>query len=174
VKVKFSKDYPMENLDKLIMILWMLFGIYMLVLFLILADLWSGVRKARKRGEIRSSFGYRKTVAKLAKYYNVLLALTVVDCMQMGSIWYLDNYYDYNIPVFPLVTLVGAIGIGLIEIKSIYEKAEDKMKLEYQQIGSLVGKIVQSKASPQEIAKAVIEYMNENPVEKEKHEKTGA
>ncbi len=35
-------------MKKIVVTLWMLFGIYMLVLFVILADLWSGVRKAKK------------------------------------------------------------------------------------------------------------------------------
>lgn len=154
-------------MKELIIIIWMLFGIYMLVFLLIIADLWSGLRKAKQRGEIRSSYGLKKTVYKLAGYYNALLALTLIDCMQMGSIWYLDTYYDYHIPVFPIVTLVGAIGMGCIEIKSIYEKAEDKVKVDYQQVGILVSRIMQNKTEPEEVARAVIEYMNENKLEKE-------
>ena len=33
--------------------------VYLLVLFVIFLDLWAGIRKARKRGELRSSLGYR-------------------------------------------------------------------------------------------------------------------
>jgi hypothetical protein len=61
----------------------------------------------------------------------MLIALTVIDCMQMVGIWYLDNYYDYHPPIFPIITLLGAIGISAIEVRSIYGKADDKIKNEY-------------------------------------------
>ena len=35
-------------MDKLIVTLWITFGLYLMVLFAIFADLWSGVRKAKK------------------------------------------------------------------------------------------------------------------------------
>lgn len=145
-------------MEKIIVTLWILFGIYMLVLFAILADLWSGVRKAKRNGIVRSSYGFKRTVDKIARYYNVMLALTIVDAMQMSSIWYLEQYYDYVYPMFPFITLLGAIGVCLIEIKSIYEKAEDKVRIE--NVGNLAGKIYTNKSDIAEIVKAVIEYMN--------------
>ncbi len=151
-------------MEKVLINLWMLFGIYMLVLFAILADLWSGVRKAKKNGIARSSYGFKRTVDKIARYYNVMLALTVIDFMQMSSIWYLEQFYGYHIIMFPFITLLGAIGIGLIEVKSIYEKAEDKVRLE--DVTYLAGKIVANKTDISEIVKAVIEYMNK-PEKKE-------
>lgn len=150
----------MKGLNEIITVMWMLFADYLGVLLLIGADLWSGVRKAKIRGEVRSSYMYKKTVDKIARYYNALLALTIVDVMQMGGVWYLDNYYDYHFPIFPLITFIASIGIGLIEIKSIFEKAEDKVKFEYQQIGTLATEIAKSNADPAEIAKAVVDYIN--------------
>ncbi len=147
-------------MNEIVTVVWMLFGIYLMVLLLIGADLWSGVRKAEKKREAKSSYAYRKTIDKIARYYNALVALTVVDVLQMGGIWYLDYYYDYHWPVFPLITLCGAIGIGLVEIKSIFEKAEDKVKFEYQQVGILASELAKSKADPAEIAKAIVDYMN--------------
>ena len=40
-------------MGKVIVILWMLFALYMLVMVAMIADLWSGVRKARKVGHCR-------------------------------------------------------------------------------------------------------------------------
>ena len=145
-------------MEKIITILWILFGIYILVLVAILADLWSGVRKAKRNGIARSSYGFKRTIDKIARYYNVMLALTVVDAMQMASIWYLEVYYQYHFPLFPFVTLIGAIGIGLIEIKSIYEKAEDKVKID--NIATLAGQVISNRDNLDVIAKAVSEYMH--------------
>jgi len=55
--------------------------------------------------------------------------------------------------------LIGAIGICLIEIKSIYEKAEDKVRIE--NVASLAGKIITNKDDITEIVKSVVEYMKE-------------
>jgi hypothetical protein len=145
-------------MEKIIISLWILFGIYILVLLAILADLWSGVRKAKQNGIVRSSYGFKRTVDKIARYYNMLFALTVVDAMQMTAVWYLATYYDYRLPMFPFITLIGAIGLALIEIKSIYEKASDKVKI--QNISDLAGKVIANKDDIKEVVKDVVDYMN--------------
>lgn len=147
-------------MEKIIVTLWITFGLYFLVIIAIIADLWSGVRKAKINGVARSSYGYRRTIDKISRYHNVLLALTVVDAMQMSSIWYLDTYYHYNkLPMFPFITLIGAIGLCLIEIKSIFEKTEDKVRIE--NVTALAGKIITNKDDISEIVKAVVTYMKE-------------
>lgn len=160
----------MKGLNELFVIGWMLFGIYLELFIMILADLWSGVRKAKLRGEVRSSYGYKKTIDKIARYYNALIALTVIDAMQMGGIWYLDNYYGWTIPIFPVVTLLGALGMSLVEIKSIYEKADEKVKGDYKEVALLASEIAKHKTDPTEIAQAVVEYMNKG-VKKEEEKK---
>lgn len=148
-----------QHLDKLIIVLWILFGEYILVFFAIMADLWAGVRKARQRNEVRTSYGFSRTVTKAARYYNTMIALTVIDAMQIIGVWYLSAFYNWTIPIFPIVTLIGAVGIGLIEIRSIYEKAEDKVKNDYAQLTILMGKLMQNKDKPEEIAEAITEYL---------------
>lgn len=162
----------MKGLNELFVIGWMLFGIYIEVFIMILADLWSGVRKAKIRGEVRSSFGYKKTIDKIARYYNALIALTVIDVMQMSGVWYLDGYYGWSIPIFPIVTLLGALGISLVELKSIYEKADEKVKSDYKEVAALAVEIAKHKTEPNEIAQAVVEYINKGNI-KEEEEKNG-
>lgn len=102
-------------------------GEYLLVLCAVLADLASGLRKARRRGEARRSKALRRTVEKLATYYNALIALTIIDAMQMSAVVYLRMACGYDrLPLLPVLTLLGSIGIALIEVKSIYEKAGEK------------------------------------------------
>ena len=158
----------MKGLNELFVVGWMLFGIYIEVFIMILADLWSGVRKAKVRGEVRSSYMYKKTIDKIARYYNAMIALTVIDCMQMGGVWYLDGYYSWSVPIFPIVTLLGALGISLVELKSIYEKADEKVKGDYQDVALLVAEIAKHKADPSEVAAAIIEYMNNKDKEEPK------
>ena len=48
-------------MEKIFVTLWILFGIYILVLVMIMADLWSGLRKAKNNGEMRTSYGYKRS-----------------------------------------------------------------------------------------------------------------
>ena len=152
----------MKGVDELFIVAWMLFGILLTPLFFIAFDLWAGIRKAKQRGEKISSDGWKRTVNKVARYNNALLALVVVDCMQMAGVWYLDNYYDYHIPIFPFITLLGAFGVAAIEVKSIYEKAEEKERREMKQVAALAAEIAKQKTDPEEIAKAIFKYMSKD------------
>ncbi len=109
-------DVITEQMPSLMLALAFTAGEYLLVLCAVLADLASGMRKA-----------LRRTVEKLATYYNALIALTVIDAMQMSAIVYLRVACGYgDLPLLPAMTLLGSIGIAIIEVKSIYEKAEEK------------------------------------------------
>lgn len=151
----------MKNFHELFVVVWMLFGILLTPLLFIGFDFWAGVRKAKQRNERMTSKGWRRTIDKIARYYNMLLALVVIDCMQMSGVWYLDNFYDYHIPIFPFVTMAGAMSVAIVEMKSILEKAEDKTKKQIADITELVGEIVKQKMTPVEIAAVIIQYINE-------------
>lgn len=120
------------SLSHIIWVISLIFSTYFLVLLSVIADLISGVRKAKKAGKMRTSKAFRRTVDKIARYFNALFALTVIDLMQMSAIYYLREAEGYcSLPLFPLITLVGAIGMALIELKSIYEKSEEKERKDY-------------------------------------------
>ena len=152
-------------MEKIFVTFCILFGIYILVLVMILADLWSGVRKARRQGVVRTSYGYKRTVGKLAQYYNVLIALTVVDSMQMAAVWYFEQYYGNSIWFFPFMTLGGALLLCLIEIKSIYEKAEDKVRMD--KAGQTVSQLVLHRDNIEALGEVLGRYFKEGEEEKE-------
>jgi hypothetical protein len=147
----------------------MLATMYLLVLSVIFLDLWAGIRKAKIRGEFRSSFGLRKTVEKIGKYYNMIFVLTVIDAMQMLAIGYINPQVNGHIPIIPIFTFVGSIFVGFIELKSVYEKAEDKEKNEIAQTAKIVGKVI-TDISVQELASKVAEYLKNNQTNEHEHE----
>ena len=120
------------NLDQLglMPVLMLMLGEYVMVLLAVIADLVSGLRKARMRGEARRSKALRRTVDKLCRYYNALFALSVIDAMQMAAVAYLGVTGAAKLPMLPAFTLFGAICIAIIEVKSIYEKASEKQQAE--------------------------------------------
>lgn len=136
----------------------MLAFIYTLVLVVIFLDLWAGVRKAKARGEYRSSYGYRKTVDKIGRYFNMIFVITAIDAVQMLAVWQLNQQTTYNLPILPILTFIGAIFVGFIELKSIYENSEEKEKAKINEVAKLAGQIVKDHDT-QDIVAALVEYM---------------
>jgi hypothetical protein len=130
-----------EIINKIYPQLIMLACIYSLVLVVIFLDLWAGIRKAKQRGEYRSSFGLRKTVEKVGKYYNMIFTITVIDAIQMLAI------SQINAQVSPVTGKAVQI-----------EKAEDKEKAKISEAAKLAWQIM-AERSTQEIASKVIDYL---------------
>lgn len=118
--------------------------IYVLILVMVLLDLWSGIRKAKRRGEFTSSTGLRRTFEKLAKYYNFIIALTVTDLLQMGFLAYYNIENEASLPLLPVITAIGAMLIFIVETKSIYESADQKLKGQYQEAAKQLSDLLRS------------------------------
>ena len=134
---------------------------YTTVLSLIFCDLWAGIRKAKKRGEYRTSEGYKRTISKIAKYYNMLLALTAVDIVQISMLFYLHIGYGYDIPMLPLFTLVGTLYIAFVEIKSIREPADIKEKKQQDDFRRMVVSIARDHSDPEKLAQYIMSALND-------------
>ena len=81
-----------EVLGGVLLFLWVT------VLGLIFSDLWAGVRKAKKAGIYRTSDGYKKTIDKMARYYNMMLQLTIMDgAIQKDGVHDRDDEHDRDI-----------------------------------------------------------------------------
>ncbi len=99
---------------------------YFCVLLAVLADLVSGVRKAKIRGEKCTSSGLRRTVDKIGRYYLALFSMTIIDALLIASLHYLKSSGVNLIPLFPYLTSFGAFALALIEVKSICERSDEK------------------------------------------------
>lgn len=130
--------FTSEMTERLLWILAIVVAEYFLVLAAAAADLASGLRKARRRGETTRSRALRCTVDKLARYYNVLIVLTVVDAMQITAAVFLRTVESYDVPTIPIFTLIGSLGMAFIEVKSIFEKGDDKEKQQLAELVSLL------------------------------------
>lgn len=104
----------------------MLLIFYCGVLAAILADLVSGLRKAKSRGEKCTSSGLRRTVDKIGRYYLALFSMTVIDFMLIAALDRLAASGITLIPSFPFFTGFGALALTLIEVKSILESSDEK------------------------------------------------
>ena len=116
--------------------------LYVVTLGLIFLDLWAGVRKAKQRGEMRTSEAYKRTIEKVSKYFNMLFAMTLVDCVQIALLFFLYREYGYDIPMLPVFSFLGTGYIAFVEVTSIMEPSNVKEKKQQEDFGRLVTKLV--------------------------------
>lgn len=146
--------------EQLIVLLFVTVGLLITPLCFIALDYWSGIRKAKKRGvEIRSD-KMKRTVDKVAKYYNAILAMVVLDCIQITAFLFLHIYNGWTAYTFPLFSMVAVLFVAAVEIKSIIEPADAKERRDLNEVTQLAKAIAEHRNEPKEIADAIINYLN--------------
>lgn len=141
---------------------WLLFivvGMLFTPLVFIALDFWAGIRKSKKRKIRICSDKMKRTVYKISKYYNAILAMMVVDIIQMTAFIFLWKFNGLDLYTFPIFTLAAVIFVGAIEIKSIVEPADAKEEREFKEVTELAKAIAEHKSDPKEIAEAIAEYL---------------
>ena len=106
-----NKDW--SHLNGLLAVLAVL---YSCVFVSVLIDLFFGVKRAEQLKVVRTSFGYRRTITKLTSYFGLMIMLTIGDIVASVV---------FEMPYF---TVIGAIGIVLIEAKSVFENLRQENK----------------------------------------------
>lgn len=122
----------MERLTTLMFCGGLMLLCYIIILGLIFCDLQAGIRKAKKRGEVRTSDGYKRTIAKIAQYFNMTFALSLIDVAQLCMLLFLYHFYQRDIIMIPWFTLLALGYVGFVEVKSIWEPADIKEKKQQQ------------------------------------------
>ena len=105
-----------EDWSHFYMLLAILAVLYACVFASVLIDLFFGVKRARRLKIARTSFGYRRTITKLTSYFGLMLMLSIADVAASVI---------FKMPYF---TVSGAIGIVIVEAKSVYENLKQEEK----------------------------------------------
>lgn len=131
---------------------------YLMCVLAVALDLISGVRKAKARGEYRSSRKLRLTVEKLVKYLNMLAVLTCIDAVQVLSFFILAAQSGKAFVMLPVFTGLGTIFVCFIELKSIYEKNTDKRKAEIEDTAKKIKEVLLDETN-RELIKSLLEKL---------------
>ncbi len=146
-------------LHQLTAVVYIIAGLLVTPIMFVALDFWAGIRKARQRGEDLRSDKMQRTLAKLSRYYNAILAMLVVDAIQISAFIFLHVFNGWNLWTLPVFTLLGVGFTAAVEIKSIFEPANAKEKKELKEVTELAAAIAEHKSNPQEIAQAIVEYL---------------
>jgi hypothetical protein len=145
MRLLFIKSIMETDWDRLKMLSIVLCVFYSCVLVAILVDLFFGVRRARKLKIARTSYGFRRTITKATTYFGLMMLLTVADVVASIVL---------NMPFF---TAFGAIGIIIVEAKSVYESTKEYNK-GIEEVPRVLVEILKNKDNIQ----SIIEFLNNN------------
>lgn len=148
--------------EQLIVVLFLVVGMLITPLLFIALDFWAGIRKANVRGDRIRSDKMQRTIQKLSRYYNAILAMLVLDGVQISGFVFLHIFNGWTLYTFPLFTLLSVLFVASIEIKSIMEPADAKESREMREVNDLAKAIATHRTDPKEIAEAIAEYLNAN------------
>ena len=137
-------------------------GIMVVPLLLIFLDFWAGIRKARARKERIRSDKMKRTVQKVARYYNAILAMVLMDAVQIAGFVFLHIFNNWTLFTFPFFTLIAVLFIAAIEIKSICEPASEKERREVADVAELAKQIASHGTDATQLAHDIAEYLTQH------------
>ena len=132
----------------------------MMVVFLaMMLDLASGLYKAKLRGEIRSSWGLKRTLTKFITYEGGMLIAAGVDLLMHLS--QLVNLFGLDaIQGVPVITCLVGVFLLVVEFISIREKADKKTKKEMTDAAELLSKML-TNDNFKEVFRTALEQQNQ-------------
>ena len=148
--------------EQLITMAFLVVGIMVVPLLLIFLDFWAGIRKARARKERIRSDKMKRTVQKVARYYNAILAMVLMDAVQIAGFVFLHIFNHWTLFTFPIFTLIAVLFIAAIEIKSICEPASEKERREVADVAELARQIASHGTDATQIAREIAEYLTQH------------
>lgn len=113
-------------------------------LFMVLAtlvDFWSGVTTARALHEPLMSHGFRRTIAKIGSYWQVLIFALLFDIL--GA--FISFYY------LPFMTMISTLSIIIIEARSVVENNK-RRKVSAAQIPEVTERIIAAMTNEEAVA----------------------
>lgn len=121
-----------------------------------------GWRKAKLRGEARTSYLFSRSITKFALYEGVMFISAGIDTL-IHFVWaqFCDSVY-----CVPIASSLVAITLCIVEIWSMREKAEEKTRNNFNHAIKVVADVLQRDGSV-EIAKHIIDKASDKEVTQE-------
>lgn len=133
-----------------------------IVLFAMVIDLISGLAKAKQRGEIRSSWGLKRSLNKFIMYEGGMLIAAGIDLLMHASHIYQLFALEaiYGIPV--LTCLLGVF-LLVVEFLSVREKADEKTRTEMSRVAELARNMVNKDELVNALTQAIVNANKQKP-----------
>lgn len=116
-----------------------------------------GWRKAKLRGEARTSYLFSRSITKFALYEGVLFISAGIDTL-IHFVW---AQFSASLHCVPLASILVAITLCIVEIWSMREKAEEKTRNNFNHAIKVVADVLQQEQAV-DIAKHIIDKASES------------
>lgn len=140
----------------------------LLVIGAMLIDLCAGLYKAKLRGEIRSSWGLKRSLSKFISYIGSMLIAAGVDLMihfcKAFQLFHLEILYG-----LPVITCLIAIFLLIVEFLSVREAADEKTKTEVSRVEKLAAQFIKKEDLIEALSKVLL---HQNDTNETHHENT--
>lgn len=124
-------------------------------------DLVSGLWKAKLRGEVRSSWGLKRSVQKFILYEGAVLIAGGIDILFFTS--HVTQLIGCEVlKGIAIFTSLMAILLCIVEILSLREKADEKVRKDINRAGELIGGLVEKKQVADAIGKAIADAIGKH------------
>lgn len=134
----------------------------LIVLAAMAIDLVSGLHKAKQRGEVRSSWGLKRTLNKFITYEGGMLIAAGVDILiqlsQMLTLFGLEMLFG-----IPFVTCLLGIFLLVVEFLSVRERADEKTRTEMSRVEAMAAKYL----TKDELVEVLTEVMQKSKMQGE-------
>lgn len=137
----------------------------LIVFFAMMIDLASGLRKAKIRGELRSSQALKRSITKFITYEGSMIIALGVDMLihmsKLPQMFGLDIVYGV-----PVITCLVGVFLLAVEFMSVREKADHKTKKEMSDAAALLAKMLEND-NLKEVFRAAMEQQTKVKTEEE-------
>lgn len=128
-----------------------------IVMLAMVVDLVSGINKAKANGQMRTSWGLKRTLSKFIMYEGSMLIAGGVDVLMHSSHLY-ELFRLESLSGVPFITcLVGAF-LCVVEFLSVRESADVKTQKELSNTAKMLGQLL----NKDELAMAIKEAIKES------------
>jgi hypothetical protein len=118
----------------------------LMVLVAMAVDFAGGFYKAKLRGETRNSYGLKRTVSKFILYIGSICIACGIDSIFFASMFW-DIVHVTALTKVPVISTVISVFICIVEMRSVWEKAEAKQKNEAVKTAEMIARFINNDKS---------------------------
>lgn len=122
--ISFIPELLNDDYSNLYLKLLLVGAAWVIVLVAMSIDLYFGIQKSKQINDFITSEGYRRSIQKFTYYYSMMVFALLFDCILSIVVYYLP----FPLNLTPVVTMLACLALVLTELKSVREKAEDKLR----------------------------------------------
>ena len=133
----------------------------LIVIIAMSVDFASGFYKAKLRGEARDSYGMKRTISKFILYVGSICISCGIDSIFFAcGFWGIIHFAALT--KVPVISTIMSVFICVVEIRSIWEKADRKQRNDAIKTAEFIGNLLKKDSSFKEAILEILKSSKDN------------